>query len=148
MPMGVTWLHWDSASFVIHGRIVIITWNFFYLLTGFTPSEVSQIQQKAQQEYKSCSAASILITEWTKREFSSVGVMLHALASVNRLDLVHLIHNMNNSVKGSEIVWHALHSHVCYNHTAYFLWGMLCGWPTHPVILITIILSFLLSPLS
>lgn len=75
-----------------------------FCFSGFTPSEVSQIQQKAQQDYKGISAASILITEWTKREFSSVGVMLHALASINRHDLVILIQNMNKVSCSPEVV--------------------------------------------
>ncbi|XP_067930221.1 tumor necrosis factor receptor superfamily member 16-like [Watersipora subatra] len=70
---------------------------------GFTPSQISQIQQKAEENDKRSSVGAILMAEWMRRPYSSVGIMLHGLASINRLDLVALIQN-SNSMKGSEIV--------------------------------------------
>ena len=94
------------------GKSVIITSRLFlyfvkilvfFFITGFTPSQISQVQQRAEESNKRSSVGSILMSEWTKRDFSSVGVIIHALASINRLDLVALIQN-SNSMKGSEIV--------------------------------------------
>ena len=65
--------------------------HVFYV--GFTPSETSIIQQRVESDSKISSAASLVLTEWTKREGSSVGVISHALACINRLDLVTLLHN-------------------------------------------------------
>lgn len=93
------------ANCMLFMLALVETWRVMVhgAVAGFTPSEISQIQQKAEGNHKLSSVGSVLMSEWARREPTSTAIVLHSLASINRLDLVALIQN-SNSMKGSEIV--------------------------------------------
>lgn len=72
-------------------------------VVGYTPSEISRIQVEAERDNTQTSALSILLSDWSKKPYSTVGNIIQALAGINRHDLIQLIHS-RNSMSGSEVV--------------------------------------------